>query len=132
MALIGNAIGYRSEPDRSRPHPPLGDTDHNDVDVRGIPIGRLGNRGAVRVLLQGHLSRHPPHRIAARHGPINAVVPIEHSILIVVWHMLRNGEADADPGADSYTCLDPERAKNEALRELRNLGYGVVITPVAA
>jgi len=71
-------------------------------------------------------------RIAARRGPIKAVVAIEHSILVAIWHMLRNGEAYADPGADYYTRLDPKRARNKAIRQLQNLGYEVVITPVAA
>lgn len=71
-------------------------------------------------------------RIAARRGPIKAVVAIEHTILIAVWHMLRNGEAYADPGADYYTKMDPQKAKNRAIRQLQSLGYEVVITPVAA
>ncbi len=71
-------------------------------------------------------------RIAARRGPIKAVVAIEHTILIAVWHMLRNGETYLDPGVDYYTRLDPQKAKNRALRQLRELGYDVVITPVAA
>jgi transposase len=71
-------------------------------------------------------------RIAARRGPIKAVVAIEHTILIAVWHMLTNGEAYLDPGVDYYTRLDPQKAKNKAIRQLRELGYEVVITPVAA
>jgi len=71
-------------------------------------------------------------RVAARRGPIKAVVAIEHTILIAVWHMLRNGEAYIDPGVDYYTRLDPQKAKNRAIRQLGELGYDVVITPVAA
>ena len=71
-------------------------------------------------------------RIAARRGPVKAIVAIEHTILIAIWHMLRNGEVYCDPGADYYTRLDPQRARNRAIRQLQNLGYHVVITPVAA
>lgn len=71
-------------------------------------------------------------RIAARRGPIKAVVAIEHTILIAVWHMLRNGEAYLEPGADYYTHLDPQKARNKAIRQLRELGYEVTITPLAA
>lgn len=71
-------------------------------------------------------------RIAARRGPIKAVVAIEHTILIAVWHMLRNGEVYTDPGADYYTRQDPQRARNKAIRQLESLGYNVTITPVAA
>ena len=37
-----------------------------------------------------------------------------------------------DRGADYYTRLDPQKARNRAIRQLQNLGYEVVITPVAA
>ena len=71
-------------------------------------------------------------RIAARRGKIKAIVAIEHTILTAAWHMLRTGEVYIDPGADYYTRQDPERARNKAIRQLQNLGYDVVITPVAA
>ena len=71
-------------------------------------------------------------RIAARRGAIKAVVAIEHTILNAVWHMLRNGEVYIDPGPDFYARLDPQKARNRALRQLRELGYEVTITPVAA
>ncbi|MGC5225335.1 IS110 family transposase [Micromonospora sp. DT81.3] len=71
-------------------------------------------------------------RIAARRGPLKAVVAIEHTLLVAVWHMLQNGEAYTDPGADFYVHTDPDRTKNKAIRQLRNLGYNVTITPAAA
>ena len=71
-------------------------------------------------------------RIAAKRGPIKAVVALEHNLLTAVWNMLANGECYADPGADHFTKLDPLKTKNRAVRQLQTLGYEVVITPVAA
>ena len=71
-------------------------------------------------------------RIAARRGPMKAIVALEHSILTAVWNMLANGESYEDPGADHFTKLDPLKAKNRALRQLQNRGYEVVITQIAA
>ncbi|GAA1817288.1 IS110 family transposase [Agromyces neolithicus] len=71
-------------------------------------------------------------RIAARRGPMKAVVAIEHTILTAVWHMLRNGEVYTDPGADYYTRYDPQNTRNRAIRQLEKLGYHVAITPTAA
>lgn len=71
-------------------------------------------------------------RIAARRGPMKAVVALEHSILTAVWHMLANGQCYADPGADHFTQLNPAKAKNNAIKKLNNLGYNVTITPVTA
>lgn len=71
-------------------------------------------------------------RIAARRGPIKAVVAIEHDILIAVWHMGTRGEAFTDLGPNHYANRHPDRAKNRALKQLHNLGYDVTITPIAA
>lgn len=71
-------------------------------------------------------------RLVTRRGPMRAIVAIQHSILTAVWHMLRNGEAYEDLGADYYTTRDPQRTRARAIRDLESLGYQVVITPVAA
>lgn len=67
-------------------------------------------------------------RIVAGRGKLRAVVAIEHTILVMVWNMLRNEEAHQDPGADHYTRRDPARV----LRQLHDLGCHVTLTPVAA
>lgn len=71
-------------------------------------------------------------RIAARRGPMKAIVAIEHSILTAVWHLLADGECYADPGADHFTRLDPIKAKNNAIKKLNSLGFNVTITPATA
>ncbi|GAA4357522.1 hypothetical protein [Microbacterium rhizosphaerae] len=43
--------------------------------------------------------------------------------------MLRNGEGHTDFGADFYVRSDPGRVKNKAIRQLRDLGYNVTVTP---
>lgn len=71
-------------------------------------------------------------RIAARRGGMRAIVAIEHTILVAIWNMLTTGQSFNDLGTDHYDRLNPERARNSALRKLRDLGYDVVITPAAA
>jgi transposase len=71
-------------------------------------------------------------RIAARRGPMKAIVAVEHSILTATWHLLADGECYADPGADHFTRLDPIKAKNNAIRKLNSLGFDVTITPATA
>jgi transposase len=70
--------------------------------------------------------------ITARRGRNKALVAVEHSILTAAWHMLRNGECYTDPGADHFNRINPSRAKNNAIKQLNNLGYNVTITPVTA
>jgi transposase len=71
-------------------------------------------------------------RIAARRGPVKAIVAVEHAMLIAIWHMLTNGTLYEDPGGDYYTRLNPDRAKNRAIDQLRQMGYNVTLNPLAA
>ncbi|QCO97180.1 IS110 family transposase [Arthrobacter sp. 24S4-2] len=66
-------------------------------------------------------------RIASRRGPMKANVAIQHTMLIAIWHMGRYGTLYEDPGADFFTRLHPERAKNRALHQLEAMGYQVTL-----
>ena len=71
-------------------------------------------------------------RIASRRGPIKAIVALEHSMLIAIWNMLDTGSVYTDPGEEFFTRLNPDRAKNRALEQLRHMGYAVTLAPLAA
>jgi len=71
-------------------------------------------------------------RIATRRGPVKAIVAIEHAMLIAIWNMLSTGELYNDPGSDFYARLNPDKAKNRALDQLRRMGYSVTLNPLAA
>ncbi len=71
-------------------------------------------------------------RIASRRGPIKAIVAVEHAMLIAIWHMLTNGEFYTDPGGDFYTRLHPDKTKQRALNQLRQMGYDVTLNPLQA
>jgi transposase len=66
-------------------------------------------------------------RIAARRGPVRAIVAVQHAMLIAIWNMGTTGTLYDDPGADFFTRLHPERAKTRALEQLRSLGYQVTL-----
>ena len=70
-------------------------------------------------------------RIAARRGPVKAIVAVEHAMLIAIWNMLTTGALYADPGGDFYTRRNPDKAKNRAVDQLRKMGYDVTLTPLA-
>lgn len=71
-------------------------------------------------------------RIAARRGPMKAIVAVEHAILIALWHMATIGAEYDDPGADYFTRRDPGRARQRALDQLQRLGYHVTLAPAEA
>jgi len=71
-------------------------------------------------------------RIASRRGPMKAVVAIEHTLLTAIWHMLTNNTEYTDLGGDYYTRRTPDRTKQRAINQLRQLGYTVTLEPIQA
>jgi len=70
-------------------------------------------------------------RIASRRGPVKAIVAIEHTMLTAIWHMLTNGVAYHDLGGDFYARRAPDKTKQRAVNQLRQLGYTVTLEPLA-
>ena len=73
-------------------------------------------------------------RIARRRGKKRALVAVGRSILIIVWHLLSDPDAQFhDLGANFYdTRLGTERAKRNHVQHLEALGYKVTLEPTAA
>ena len=69
-------------------------------------------------------------RIASRRGPQKANVAIQRTMLTAIWHMGRTGTLYDDPGADFFTRLNPDRAKNRALHQLEAMGYQITLDRV--
>ena len=53
-------------------------------------------------------------------------------MLIAIWNMMTTGELYSDPGGDFYARLNPDKAKNRAIDQLRSMGYAVTLNPLAA
>jgi transposase len=66
-------------------------------------------------------------RIATRRGPQKANVAIQHALLVAIWHMGTTGTLYDDPGADYYSRLKPERARQRAIHQLEAMGYRVTL-----
>jgi transposase len=71
------------------------------------------------------------HRLVPRLGKKKALVAIEHSILVAVWHMLSADLPYQDLGGTFFDNLDPDRVKRRALAQLHRLGYQVELTPAS-
>ena len=71
-------------------------------------------------------------RIASRRGPMKALVAVEHAILIVIWNMLNTGAFYSEPGGDFYTKRNPDKTKQRALDQLRQMGYEVTLSALPA
>ena len=71
-------------------------------------------------------------RLAPRLGKKKAIVAVQHSILIAVWHMLTDDVDYADLGGDYFARLDPERAMRRIVRQANALGFTVRFDPIQA
>ncbi len=69
-------------------------------------------------------------RIAARRGPVKAIVAIEHALLVAIWNMLTTGAFYTDPGGDYFTRRQPDKARTRAVEQLRKMGYAVTLVPL--
>jgi transposase len=72
-------------------------------------------------------------RIARRRGKNRAIVAVGRSILVIVWALLSDDDAQfVDLGPDYYaTRTNPERKVRQHIRELQALGYSVTLNPAA-
>src|SRR5207302_3593742 len=71
------------------------------------------------------------HRVARRRGRQKAVVAVAHSVLLVIYHVLRTGRPYSELGVDYFDQLDTARIERHHVRRLEQLGYTVTLTPAA-
>lgn len=64
-------------------------------------------------------------RVCARRGYGKALVAVEHTMIIAIWHMLSTGEYYRDLGGDYYTRRAPQSALRRKIRDLEAAGYRV-------
>jgi transposase len=70
-------------------------------------------------------------RLVPRLGKKKALVALQHSMLVAIWHMLSTDTAYHDLGGDFFDKLDPDRAKRRAIAQLHRLGFKVELTQAA-
>ncbi|HEV8633842.1 MAG TPA: IS110 family transposase [Chloroflexota bacterium] len=71
------------------------------------------------------------HRIARRRGKYKAIVAVAHSLLVVIYYVLRDRRPYADLGPDYFDRLDAERLQRYHVRRLQQLGFRVALSPAA-
>ena len=72
-------------------------------------------------------------QIRGRRGPQRAAVAVGHSILVIAWHLLTNGEPYNDLGGDYFDKRRNNTARQRRLvTQLEALGHKVTLEPAAA
>ena len=69
------------------------------------------------------------HRLVRRLGKPKAVMAVAHSVLVIIYHVLRDKEPYRDWGANYFETWDKQRLTQPSLRRLEALGYNVTLTP---
>ncbi|HEX4715650.1 MAG TPA: transposase, partial [Ktedonobacteraceae bacterium] len=100
---------------------------------------RQGNRWAKTVLIQAaHAAGHTQtylgeqyRRISARRGTKKAAMAVGHSILVIVYHMVKTGEPYSEKGADYFTAANKQKIQQRLVRQLERLGNTVILQPQA-
>ena len=67
------------------------------------------------------------HRLARRIGKKRAIVAVSHSLLVIIYHLLRDDQEYHDLGPHFFETLDTTRQRDTAVRRLQALGYTVTI-----
>lgn len=65
------------------------------------------------------------HRLVRRMGEKRAIVAVSHSLLVIIYHMLRANQDYHDLGPHYFETLDTTRQRDWAVRRLQALGYKV-------
>jgi len=68
-------------------------------------------------------------RMAKRRGPYKAVMAVAHSVLVIIYHVLRDQRPYNDLGGDYFDRLDTSRLERHYVHRLEQLGYTVSLTP---
>lgn len=67
------------------------------------------------------------HRLARRIGKPRAIVALSHSVLVIIYHLLRDQQDYQDLGPHFFEQLDTQRQRDSAVRRLEALGYHVTL-----
>lgn len=70
------------------------------------------------------------HRLAGRRGKKRAIGAVKHSLLVIVYYMLRDGKPYQDLGVDYFDKLNPQQRIRYHVKRLKELGQQVELSPL--
>jgi transposase len=71
-------------------------------------------------------------RLAKRRGRKKALIALGHTLLVIVYHVLKRGTTYEELGADFLERLEPERLTRQLVKRLEALGHKVTLEPCPA
>jgi transposase len=97
-----------------------------------------GNRWLKRILVQaawaashtkGTYLAAQYRRLAKRRGCKRALVAVGHTLLVIIYHVLKRGTTYAEWGADFLERREPARLTRQLVKRLEALGHKVTLEP---
>ncbi|HZC94516.1 MAG TPA: IS110 family transposase [Bradyrhizobium sp.] len=70
------------------------------------------------------------HRLSGRRGPQKAICAVAAALLTAIYHMLKDGTAHHDLGADHFDRRPPQVRVKQLVARLAKLGYQVQLQPL--
>jgi len=71
-------------------------------------------------------------RLAARRGKKKAIVALEHTILVIAYHLIQRKEPYRELGSDYFDKRRPEATAKRLIQRLEKLGYAVSLQTASA
>ena len=68
-------------------------------------------------------------RLAARRGKRRALVGVAHSLVHVIYHVLKEGRVYEELGGDYFDRLQGDRLTRHLVKRLESLGHRVPLEP---
>ena len=68
-------------------------------------------------------------RLVGRRGKKRALIAVGHSILVILYYLLKDGRQYADLGSDFFDRLEPQRLTRYYVNRLQHLGHKVTLEP---
>lgn len=71
-------------------------------------------------------------RLAARRGKQRAAIAVAHSLLVIIYHLLRDDTEYRELGGDFFDKHNKQHLQRHLVKRLEALGFKVAIEPIAA
>lgn len=68
-------------------------------------------------------------RLAPRRGKKRALIAVAHTLLVIIYHLLKTDVSYQDLGSDFFDKLNPEQYRRYLVKRLEGLGFTVELTP---
>lgn len=141
LAEIGTDLSRFANADRLSAWTGVCPGQHQSAGKRRCVKARKGNRALRAALVEaakgaihtkGCYFAAQYRRLAARRGPNKALLAVAHSLLVVIYHVLRDKVPYRELGSTFFDQLNPPRVIHRLTKRFEDLGYNVTLHPISA